>query len=102
MPTSLVLTDCGLLLEKFWHTGGQQSSAHVCGGLGWFQADQQVAFVPVLERERDTLPGQKTLEEEDGASGGGRDSGFPGQEDGVSTTSPSTVLLKAPQVARCS
>lgn len=102
MPTSLVLTDCGLLLEKFWHIGGQQSSAHACGGLGWFQADQKVAFVPILERERDSSSGQKTLEEEDGTSGGGRDSGFPGQEDGVSTTSPSTVLLKAPQVATCS
>lgn len=100
MPKSLLLIDCGLVLEKFWHTGGQQSPAHACGDLGWFQADQQVAFVPVLERERDSSPGHGTLQKEDGTSDGGRDSGFPGQEDVVSTRSPFRVILKAPQVAR--
>lgn len=69
---------------------------------GWLQSDQKVAFVPVVEREGDSLSGQETLQEEAGTSDRGRDDSFTGEEDGATARSPFTALLKAPQFASSS
>jgi len=48
-------------------------------------------------KTKGTLLGQEILREESGTSGGGKDYGFTGEEDGVNARSPFTALLKAPQ-----
>lgn len=66
--TSSLVTDCEAEWEKFWCMWWWQSSAHVCRDPARFQSHQQVAIVPALEMEADSLSGQEALQEEAGTS----------------------------------